>query len=512
VRKSLAPAALLAFTLLVLRLPSLVEPAWSADEGTYADIGYALAHGAHLYVNVWDNKPPGVYWLAELMVTHLPAVFGFEMLAFLCAVIVTFCTWQIGTQWAGRRVGLAAGVCTAVLISAPNLSGDLFNAEPAGAATVCIAVLLLVRPVRRRRLSLVGAGVALGIAVLFKGVFVADVAAVAAMVTIMRRAPVRPSRWSDYWWLGAGFLALLTIAAIMLMRTGSLGPALSVVMSSDTSYVAKADFGSARGSGTLLFIFTGTRLLTPLVAAAVAVWRMTPRRTGAACTAVWLGFDLAGVMLSANGFPHYLQQAEAPLCLAAAMVAGALWRRRMRLYGVLALLLLPPVSVLIGWIPRVQTAVAGHAPLPHIQYNALAVQQIPSYYVYGYESLFSAGASPRFESLFPANLAKQRAAVALFSKHSRPGQPVYVWGSIHWAYVLSDRVPAGRYVTLNSAYYLTKANEAILLHDIFRNPPAVIIIDAPPPQVVFDFLEQHHYSYLRHAIAGEDYWLAPGQP
>lgn len=89
---------------------------------------------------------------------------------------------------------------------------------------------------------------------------------------------------------------------------------------------------------------------------------------------------------------------------------------------------------------------------------------------------------------------------------------MFVWGSIHWAYALGDRTPAGRYVTLNSAYYLDKRNEATLLHDIFTNPPAVIIVDAPPPHIVFTWLEDHHYTYIRHAIAGDDYWLAPGPP
>src|SRR5216684_4250650 len=55
----------------LLRIPSFIEPSWYSDAGTYADIGWALNHGARLYVDVWDNKPPGIYWLSALLVGHL---------------------------------------------------------------------------------------------------------------------------------------------------------------------------------------------------------------------------------------------------------------------------------------------------------------------------------------------------------------------------------------------------------------------------------------------------------
>src|SRR5258708_24081099 len=50
--------------LILLRVPALFEPAWSADEGAYANIGRSLDLGGVLYSGIWDNKPPGMYWLA----------------------------------------------------------------------------------------------------------------------------------------------------------------------------------------------------------------------------------------------------------------------------------------------------------------------------------------------------------------------------------------------------------------------------------------------------------------
>ncbi|MBP6098670.1 MAG: hypothetical protein KA477_01670, partial [Candidatus Levybacteria bacterium] len=45
----------------ILRLPSLIEPIWYADEGIYEVIAHAMHNGRVLYSEVWDNKPPLLY-------------------------------------------------------------------------------------------------------------------------------------------------------------------------------------------------------------------------------------------------------------------------------------------------------------------------------------------------------------------------------------------------------------------------------------------------------------------
>ncbi len=67
----------------LLRIPSFIEPPWYSDAGTYADIGWALNHGARLYVDVWDNKPPGIYWLSALLVGHLQVAIAMPLASML---------------------------------------------------------------------------------------------------------------------------------------------------------------------------------------------------------------------------------------------------------------------------------------------------------------------------------------------------------------------------------------------------------------------------------------------
>src|SRR5258707_10984694 len=67
----------------LLRIPSFIEPPWYSDAGTYADIGWALNHGARLYLDVWDNKPPGIYWLSAFLAGHLPIAIAMPLASML---------------------------------------------------------------------------------------------------------------------------------------------------------------------------------------------------------------------------------------------------------------------------------------------------------------------------------------------------------------------------------------------------------------------------------------------
>ncbi|HEX6510174.1 MAG TPA: hypothetical protein VF221_21295, partial [Chloroflexota bacterium] len=59
------PWVLLGISLVSLlwRLPSLFDPPWVNDEGTYFAVAQSMAHGYRLYADVWENKPPGIYLL-----------------------------------------------------------------------------------------------------------------------------------------------------------------------------------------------------------------------------------------------------------------------------------------------------------------------------------------------------------------------------------------------------------------------------------------------------------------
>jgi hypothetical protein len=126
----------------------------------------------------------------------------------------------------------------------------------------------------------------------------------------------------------------------------------------------------------------------------------------------------------------------------------------------------------------------------------VAASGLPAYYVDGYRRLLDPSAAPAFDRLLPANLTLQRTAVREIDSHSAPGDRVYVWGWIPWIYTLSNRAPAGRFVALDSAYYVEPSAQRALLGDLQAHPPTALIVETPTtPEALLDFLERHHYQH-----------------
>jgi len=517
-------AVFLAVAFGAFRLPSLLEPAWYSDEGTYADIGRALLHGAVLYRDVWDNKPPGMYWLAAAVIAVIgPGALGFALV--LCAAVAAsaLAVWRLARRSGGVGTATLAALLVIVLMSLPNLQGDVLNSELIGAAAVLWA-MVLVTTQRTRRSGAMLAGALLTVAFLAKAVFVVDFAAVLAVPLWQARSIGKPWRSAlplarD---VAAGLVASLTAAAILVGLTGSIGGLIDVLVRQDVEYVQLTNgpggtvlSSISAGSRTVFTLLLLFRVAVPLIGLGMtALWASRKGFFWTAVVAWWLGCDVAGAMVSDRGFPHYVQQAVGPLSLGAALIATALWRRRgvARPVAVAVVLLTWPLLELTLIVPRAEVALAENRPFPQLEVDGLRTSQLGKYYRLSWKDLTGTVAQKTYEGLFPIDLERLRTIVVLFRRDSRPGDRVFVWGTVHWAYALSNRVPAGRYVTLNPAYSIDPGAQARLVAELTAHPPAVLIADIALPAPTLDLLQRLHYVRLAGAAAGDDAWIAPGTP
>lgn len=511
----------IALAFLALRLPSFVEPIWYSDDGTYANIGWALNHGARLYVDVWDNKPPGVYWLSGFLVAHLPIGVAMPLAATTLTLITAVGVGAIGRRLGGTRVALLAVAAYVVVGSLPFMHGTLLNAEICGATCSTLAIALVV--LRREVWSAAVAGLLAGAALMFKAVFAADVVVVLGVPFLMGLAQSRADGTGmnrgevvrRVLAIFAGVGAVVAMVAAVLARSGTLGAAITTLTQQDATYLATYSSGGA--SGVTALLLTLGRIAVPAGVGAVLTLRLARRGQLAAALAIWwLAWDAAGSMLSTRGFPHYVQQAEPALSVACALLVVSLWHRfATRRWGAIGALTAATVGVLIAattllWVPAAEVATAnGHLP-PWPSADGLAPSQMAAYYADGYGVMIGTVPPAQFDALFAIDLPKQRAAVAAFDAASQPGDRVFVWGYIPWVYVLSERMPAGRYVTLNSAYYADPSAQATLLSDLELHPPRAVIVDvSPAPLPLLDFLRGHGYRRIPRAVAGDDEWRLP---
>lgn len=305
----------------------------------------------------------------------------------------------------------------------------------------------------------------------------------------------------------AGWSIVVGAAALVLFEQGALGAAVAVLARSDVGYVAA--YGSQGFAGISGVALTAARVLVPAAAGAgVAAAFVVRSRLAAAAVSWWLGWDIASSMLSGRGFPHYVQQAEPAICVGLAVGASVLWRRygQRGMFGGATVVAAFISCLLVLMAPPAELSLAQGRGLPGLRVDSVATSGLPAYYIDGYRRLLDPSAAPAFDRLFPATLALQRTAAGEIDSHSAPGDSVYVWGWIPWIYTLSNRSPAGRYVALDSAYYLEPSAQRTLLHDLEVHLPTVLIVETrTTPKALLDFLGRHHYRHA--ATEGVDLWV-----
>lgn len=507
----------------LLRLPSLVEPPTFNDEGTYADIGWALDHGAVLYRDVWGHYTPGVYWFGaaiNLLHTSVLAVH----LALAVAIAATgLGIWAFCRRFASAPVAWAATMAFVIVSSLPILQGDVLYVEVLGAMLVVGAVLLVARGTRVSAGAAVMAGVVVAGAMLFKVTFAADAVAVATIPAVVAVASGRrPGRAEAraVALVAAGALLVLGTAAVALWRGGSLPGLVDVLTHQDETYLQSVSGGGAAGGiapvagvASTLLLMTVTRILVVLVLGTAITWWLARRgHVGASIAAWWLTWGMAAVVVSTLGLAHYAQQMEPALCVCAAMLAALLIHRvtardavvagvaSVAAWGVCAIALIAPTAEAATVVPQ---------PLSTFVASIVSAREVTHYLGRGWERVLGVISPASYEASFGPEPALVHRTVSVIDAHSRPADHVFVWGRVPWVYALSARFPAGRYTSLNSSYTLDPGARPLLIGELRADPPAVLVAIEPLPPEVTSLLLQKHYRRLPGRGDGEVVWVAP---
>ncbi|MGA8182079.1 MAG: glycosyltransferase family 39 protein [Terriglobia bacterium] len=147
----------------ILSLPNLQYPI-GRDQATYCVIAENLLKGKHLYRDLWDNKPPGIFYLyvpiVQLLGRATWLVGAVDLVCVLAAAFATFCFCR-------RYLGPQAGAVAAVLYAYwHNRKGYINAAQPEVFMVLFVfaAFFLLARDGPRPKWRSFTAGLALGAA------------------------------------------------------------------------------------------------------------------------------------------------------------------------------------------------------------------------------------------------------------------------------------------------------------------------------------------------------------
>src|SRR6476660_2787846 len=308
---------------IIVRLPFWKAPL-TADEGGYAEVARLWSHGAILYGGAWVDRPQGliVVFRAVHLIGGSPS--AMRAAAALVAALVVAATMLLTLRLArGRITAVTAGLLAATVgasrsIDSSPRSGLLRASLPAVRSLLRFCTYLegreRGRPRSRLVLSLAGAGVLTGIAVLIKqSAFDAGLAAVVFLLWRERRRGLAPAGV-----LVASALVPVAIAAASAARLNDWLYAVVGYRFDGGSLVTGSFTG--RAHQLWLSLPPAGKALGLLVLLAAAGWRRSPL-----LARIWLGAAVVGVLGGGNFHPHYYLQLVPPLSLLAAVGVRTLW-------------------------------------------------------------------------------------------------------------------------------------------------------------------------------------------
>ncbi len=435
---------------LVLRIPSFLEPFSYGDEMIYLSVGEGIKHGLPLYSGIYDNKPPLLYLLAALAGN----VFWFKtILAFWSlATIVLF--WKLSEKLFPNKtkVQKTAVVIFALLTTLPLLEGNIANAENFMIGPIVAAFLLLMDKKGYSK-DIFVAGVLFGIAALFKIPAAFDLLVIIVfwlVISGLKKEALKDT-FTKSLYLVAGFLVPICISLAWFLLAGNLGDYIRAAFLQNIGYLSSWRPQDINKPFSLRNLPLLIRLGIVAVGVAILFLKRSKLSNKFIFLTVWTFFGLFAATLSERPYPHYLLQIAAPLSFLFAILFAEKSLEQ-------SLVILPIVLV----------------------FFASFYFKFWYYSTSGYYSRFikfAVGKSSREEYLasFGRQVPTHYEIARFLASSTNPSEKIFVWGPDSSAvYALSRRLPPGKFVAdyhIND--FSSKEKEVRILEN---NPPKFIII------------------------------------
>jgi hypothetical protein len=508
-------AWILLIALVIVRLPSLVQPA-GADQDLYAYVGQEISRGGLPYVDAWDQKPPAIHYTYAVLYALWPSPSIVAASDLVVAVAVAVLLMLLERRMTGGP-GLAAPV---VFLALGNPVFSRFGGmwlrsqcETFIALSIAGALLLLhaathgsqARPLRIWALR-IGAGLLIGVAAAFKYNAAVYGAAALAAALAWRIADRRPGGgWIAAWvrdgaGLAAGAMLPLALIAAGFAAAGAWDDLWQATVSYNLLYSGETYRGLGHALGyAVTFPIQQARVdgLWLVGGAGCLVLLSRVRRDPSAVAALaWVAAACAVIAINGGrGLPQYFVQANPALAIATALGAWHVYKASRS-----------------PWVVSIAAAVA-----------LLALSRVVPFGKAVDATLFdvrrAAGDIPRDEYL--ARFGGQRPTdkhvpVAVgrlgqyLTAHSAPSDTVFVCGFSPGALVQANRRSASRFfwsrprvVGFNEGR--PRYGAAGLLEELRRNRPAVVVLQVNDWQM--EGSDSAGYFLSRPELAG---WLQAG--
>ena len=481
------------------------------DDQMFGYFGWRIADGATVYVDVWDNKPPGIYWINAVgMLVGGGSYFGVIAMCVVALVAAHTCFFCIGASLYYRGAATFATVLLCFYLTHGYYTGGTNRTETFLVACELGAVLFYMRGwARDRWWKWYAAGILCGCAFLFKQVGLAAWGAMGlhTIILVLTRDLALKDGLRRCLLLLGGLCTLLAAAGVYLAAQGALWEAWFATFEFNRAYFATgtSKFPYSYFSYYLLKEHFFPILLLPLLMGIAAgihavLWRLRPHFRPAeierplkafqpVCPrymllfGIWYLVSVWGALLSPHAFRHYLVPTIPPLLLIAGYLINVLQAEMRLLVRMQQRAWVTAAFVLIAFFA---------ADAFKRQWEQVSMVLVPRF------------------------IQHERAEWEIIgdavTRVTGPDDVIQCWGYYPGVYLHARRINACRYTTTEKVGQV-KAEADFVMHELDevlrRDPPVVLVLsstddawlrgtldDRPPPAVLLGPWIDENYERL----------------
>ena len=422
-----------------LRFPSLFEPNWYGDEGIYQTLGIAMNSGRLLYRDIFDNKPPLLYFLYSLVNSDQ---FLIRLMSLVFGVLAIIIFYKLAEKVLNNpKASFISTLIFSILFGLPLIEGNIANAENFMLLPNIIAAFLVFKSIqetsqqKKIRLEIL-AGLIIGISFLFKVVAVFDFAAFFGFIFFSNYS----NKFLDIFKkenlikeiknlapFAISFFVPIILVTLFFTLNGALSYFLKAVLFNNVGYV---------GYGNKFIIPQGLLILKLTLLALFSAFLFYRRKIlnpGFIFASLWLAFSVFDAFFSQRPYTHYVLVILPAFCL---MVGFFLLNNKTsKLAGVIFISTL--IAILLSFTFYVKT----------IFYYQNFVS-----FVLGQKTVVN------YQSFFDGNTPNDYTIASFINLYAKKTDNIFIWGNNAQVYDLTGKLPPGRYTV---AYHITSYKDGI---------------------------------------------------
>jgi len=452
-----------------LRLPSCFEPFTYGDEGIYLTLGQAVRKGLVLYKDIHDNKPPLLYLLAALAGNFS----YYRAILFFWSFATIYLFYKLSLLlFKNKNAQIISTFIFAILTSIHTFEGNVGNAENFIMLPTIGGFYLLLKAKKWQHYFF--AGILFSLATLFKIPAAFDFAA-ALVLLLFLFLEQKQKKYSlvinHYLLLIFGFLLPILITFVYYASKNALSFYLSAAFFQNLPYLASWTPDKPKVASLPLPLIIRAFFLGGII---ISVFLSRKKLSlTAKLISIWFPFCLFAALLSSRPYPHYLLQTLPPLAFGWGLILN---KSREKIIPLILSLLL---SFSFFWFKFWH--------YPNI-----------SYYENFYRFILGQKTKEEYFNYF-GNQTKFLYQTALYIKsHTTPEQKIFLWSNQPSIYVLTNRLPATRFIV---AYHIIDFNAyEETIKTLKQNPPVYIVVSSEekrPFREFLSFLQDYYFPTFR---------------